>query len=208
MSGCECLILGPEGAGKTLLLKKLKRIVSTGKLSKDSVQPTLQQNSEAEDSTAETAESSLSEGVVHTLPTAGTNLEQLQIAKGLVCTLRECGGSTAPIWSSYYKHCTMIVYVIDSTNTTQISAATMLLLDILSAEDLQNKPVLVLFNKTDSHCFMSLTEFKSVMRFGDILDHATQSLQVVEVSCVTECGLDTVLRWIGQNTKQMTKSRR
>ena len=205
MSTCECLILGPEGAGKTLLLKKLKRMITIEALEKNSTQAKVQPNSQ--DSWPIT-DPSPPEGVLHTLPTAGTNLEQLRISKGVVCTLRECGGSTAPVWSSYYKHCNMIVYVVDSNNTTQISAATMLLLDVLSAEDLENKPVLILFNKRDSDCCMSMTELKSIMRLSDVLDHVTQPLQVVEGSCVTEDGLDTVVQWIVQNTKQVFKTRR
>lgn len=201
MSTCECLILGPEGAGKTLLLKKLKRIVSSGAQGKESTRPNSHPQGTVPDSNPP-------EGVLHTLPTAGTNLEQLQVSKGTVCTLRECGGSTAPVWSSYYKHCHMIVYVIDSTNTTQISAATMLLLDILSAEDLKRKPVLILFNKRDSDCCMSMTELESIMRLSDIVYHAAQPLQVVEGSCVSESGLNTVVEWIVQNTKQVIKSRR
>lgn len=196
MAECECLVLGPEGVGKTLLLKKLKQVVCSRALhSKGTSKP-------GDVLVNETLNSI--EAVPHTLPTAGTILERLQITKGLVCTLRECGGSMGPIWSSYYQSSNMIVYMIDSSNSTQISIATMLLLDLLSAGGAQNKPILILFNKREGdQPSMSLTQLKSTMRLNDILAQASQPLlQVVEGSCVAEGGLDGVIDWITQNTVQ------
>ena len=183
----ECLILGAEGTGKTLLLKKL---VNKNSRTKTNTLP-------GEDTT----DSRQCDGILPTIPTVGTNIEDLQLAKGVSCKLREYGGSMAPLWSSAYNRCSMIVFVVDASNSTQISASTMLLLDVLTAEALEKKPVLIFFNKMDSQFGMSLVELKSVMRLGDVIRNATQKVQVVQGSCATEDSLDSILEWIMENAK-------
>lgn len=187
MTECECLILGPEGVGKTLLLKKLRKSSMLTRSTPSNEVPSL-------------SNTHLTEGIMHTVPTAGTNIERIQFAKGVVCTLRECGPIIAPLWSSYYSHSNMVVFVVDMTNKTQVSAATMLLLDVLSAKELESKPVLIFFNKTDCELKMSITELKSIMRLDDLTSHASQSLTVVEGSCKTEEELGMISKWIMQNS--------
>jgi len=40
-------------------------------------------------------------------------------------------------------HCQMVVYVIDTSNLTQISAATVLLVEVMSADALKDKSMLL-----------------------------------------------------------------
>ncbi len=183
----ECLILGAEGTGKTLLLKKL---VSKTSRTKTSTQPSAESTSQCDGIS-----------ILPTIPTVGTNIEDLHLAKGISCKLREYGGSMAPLWNSAYNRCSMIVFVVDASNSTQISASTMLLLDVLTAKALEKKPVLIFFNKMDSLFGMSLVELKSVMRLGDVVRNATQKVRVVQGSCATEDGLDSILEWIMENAK-------
>ncbi len=186
MDNFECLILGPEGVGKTLLLKKLKNHVLS--LNKSTSNNALTFNT---DSTA---------GIIHTVPTAGTNIERVKLSNSVTCKLRECGQSIAPLWRSYFNDCNMVIYVVDITNSVQISAATMLLLDILTAKELRSKPLLIFLNKCDCELKISATELKSIMRIDELMETATQPLKVLEGSCVTEDGLRTVTEWIIQNT--------
>lgn len=183
----ECLLLGAEGSGKTLLLKKLVSKASRTKTSGGS--------------TSNGSADSSCDGILPTIPTVGTNIEDLQLAKGISCKLREYGGSMAPLWSSAYNRCSVVIFVVDASNSTQISASTMLLLDVLTAKALEKKPVLIFFNKMDSQFGMSLVELKSVMRLGDVIRNATQKVQVVQGSCATEEGLDSILEWIMENSK-------
>ena len=187
MSECECLILGAEGTGKTLLLKKLVRKTSNSKSSSGA--------------SLETTNSTECDGILPTIPTVGTNIENVQLSKGVSCKLREYGGSMAPLWNSAYGRCNMILFVVDASNSTQISASTMLLLDVLTAKAIEKKPVLIFFNKMDSQFGMSLVELKSVMRLGNVVRNATQKVQVVQGSCATEDGLDSILEWITVNVK-------
>ncbi|KAK3511407.1 hypothetical protein QTP70_007333 [Hemibagrus guttatus] len=84
-----------------------------------------------------------------TLPTVGTNLTDLTLRKRRV-TVRELGGCMGPIWPSYFRDCTSVIFMVDSANITQISSSCIQLLCVLSAEPLRSASVLVLFNKRKS----------------------------------------------------------
>lgn len=177
----ECLVLGPEGSGKTLLLRKLKE--HSGK--------TQSKEYEAGIVGEETLE--------HTMPTVGVNLEHLALSNGNTCTAREIGGQMAPLWENAYAKCTMIIYVVDSSNRAQVSASTVLFLDLLSSDKTREKPILLFFNKIDLPLGLGLQEYKSVMRLEDILTHATQNIVVISGSGWTGEGIDDVLKWISNH---------
>lgn len=97
------LCLGPKGSGKTLLLNALQ--------DPDSVNDT-----------------------THSIPTIGTNIFTIKLpvkenetkknanVKRYV-QIRELGGTMAPMWKNYYEGVEKIMYVIDTSNLCQISAA-------------------------------------------------------------------------------------
>ncbi|XP_032836181.2 ADP-ribosylation factor-like protein 16 isoform X1 [Petromyzon marinus] len=76
------LLLGPTGSGKTLLLKRLQKIFAGERVDKWEAPSTV--------------------------PTVGTNLVDVAVGKRRL-TLRELGGTMAPIWDSYYKHSTAVI---------------------------------------------------------------------------------------------------
>ncbi|XP_029141564.1 ADP-ribosylation factor-like protein 16 [Protobothrops mucrosquamatus] len=129
-----------------------------------------------------------------TLPTVGTNLTDLSIGKKI--TVRELGGCMGPIWSSYYSDCHAVLYMIDAANPTQISASCVQLLSLLSAEQLTSVPVLLIFNKIDLPCYMSLVEMKSLFRIQDIIACAKQVITVAEISARDGRGLSDVMKWL------------
>ncbi|XP_069785790.1 ADP-ribosylation factor-like protein 16 isoform X2 [Narcine bancroftii] len=96
---------------------------------------------------------------------------------------------------------TLPTFVIDAANPTQVSSSCIQLLDVLAAEQLQQTPVLILFNKVDLPCHMSLVEMKSLFRMDDILACAKQTIHVLEVSARTGRGLDQVLKWLNSHFK-------
>ncbi|XP_072098734.1 ADP-ribosylation factor-like protein 16 isoform X2 [Mobula birostris] len=106
-----------------------------------------------------------------------------------------------PIWPSYYEDSEAVIFVIDAANPTQISSSCIQLLEVLSAEQLQETPVLILFNKVDLPCHMSLIEMKSLFRMDDVLACAKQAVSVLEVSAQTGEGLDQVLKWLHSHLK-------
>uniref|UniRef100_A0A8C8GJS2 ADP-ribosylation factor-like 16 n=1 Tax=Oncorhynchus tshawytscha TaxID=74940 RepID=A0A8C8GJS2_ONCTS len=130
-----------------------------------------------------------------TLPTVGTNLTDLTLKRKRV-TVRELGGCMSPIWPSYYTDCSSVIFMVDSANTTQISSSCIQLLSVLSAEPLHTASVLVIFNKRDLPCTMSLVEMMSLFRMDDIIASATQPITTVELSARSGQGLQEVLGWL------------
>ncbi|XP_048673389.1 ADP-ribosylation factor-like protein 16 isoform X2 [Caretta caretta] len=129
----------------------------------------------------------------------GTNLTDLLIQKKI--TIRELGGCMGPIWSSYYGDCSSVLFMIDAANPTQISSSCVQLLSLLSAEQLASASVLILFNKIDLPCYMSLVEMKSLFRIHDIISCANQPITVVETSARDGTGLPDVLQWLRSTLK-------
>lgn len=196
-----CLVLGPEGSGKTLLIRKLQQHCKKNKKRCRPEEGKAAVRGDQEASLLEDPVGVSIQDINQTIPTVGTNLEHLQFSKTVSCTLKEYGGQLAPIWCDAYGDASMIIYTIDSSNQVQVSASTILLLDLLSSQDLQGKPILIFFNKTDLPLGLGLVEYKSVMRLDDIVEHATQMLKVVEGSCWSGRGIDIILDWIAGNLK-------
>ncbi|XP_076609471.1 ADP-ribosylation factor-like protein 16 [Chaetodon auriga] len=165
-----CLILGATGVGKTLLLKRLQKLSLHG-LGDLGPPPS-------------------------TLPTVGTNLTDLTLKKKKRVTLRELGGCMGPIWPSYFRDCSSVIFMVDSANIGQISSSCIQLLSVLSAEPLHSVSVLILFNKRDMPCTMSLIEIKSLFRIDDIIASATQPITILELSARSGEGLQEVLSWL------------
>ncbi|XP_066531539.1 ADP-ribosylation factor-like protein 16 [Hoplias malabaricus] len=164
-----CLLLGATGVGKTLLLKRLQKMCQRD--GTDLGEPPA------------------------TLPTVGTNLTDLTLRKKKVI-VRELGGCMGPIWPSYFMDCTSVIFMVDSANITQISSSCIQLLSVLAAEPLQTASVLILFNKRDLPCTMSLGEMKSLFRMDDIIASAAQSITILELSARSGEGLQDVLQWM------------
>ncbi|NXY00185.1 ARL16 protein, partial [Centropus bengalensis] len=127
-------------------------------------------------------------------PQVGTNLTDLRLPRRV--TVRELGGCMGPIWPSYYGECSALLFVVDAADPTQVSSSCVQLLSVLSAEPLAAVPVLVIFNKTDLPCYMSLTEMKSLFRMQDIVSCATQPITLLETSARDGTGLADVLKWL------------
>ncbi|XP_077385209.1 ADP-ribosylation factor-like protein 16 [Festucalex cinctus] len=164
-----CLLLGATGVGKTLLLKRLLKLSLHGAVEVDSPP--------------------------HTLPTVGTNLTDVTLRRKKL-TVRELGGCMGPIWPSYFNNCSSVIFVVDSANIAQMSASCIQLLSVLSAEPLRNTTVLIVFNKRDMPCTMSLVEIKSLFRLDDVVACAPQPITMLEASARSGAGLREVLAWL------------
>ncbi|KAM9258387.1 ADP-ribosylation factor-like protein 16 [Cariama cristata] len=164
-----CLLLGAAGGGKSLLARRLRHLST-------------------EEGAAELGKPPA------TLPTVGTNLTDLRLPRKV--TIRELGGCMGPIWPSYYGECSALLFVVDAANPTQVSSSCVQLLSVLSAAQLASVPVLVLFNKIDLPCYMSLAEMKSLFRMQNIVSCAVQPITMLETSARDGTGLADVLQWL------------
>ncbi|XP_003913613.3 ADP-ribosylation factor-like protein 16 isoform X1 [Papio anubis] len=164
-----CLLLGATGVGKTLLVKRLQEVSSRdGKGDLGEPPPTR--------------------------PTVGTNLTDIVAQRKI--TIRELGGCMGPIWSSYYGNCRSLLFMMDASDPTQLSASCVQLLGLLSSEQLAEASVLILFNKIDLPCYMAMEEMKSLIRLPDIIACAKQNITTAEISAREGTGLAEVLAWL------------
>ncbi|KAM7001860.1 LOW QUALITY PROTEIN: ADP-ribosylation factor-like protein 16 [Passerculus sandwichensis] len=200
------LLLGAAGGGKSLLVRRLRHILATGHgapggtgraglrgraeraLGRSRSRRVLNEAQLSAEQPAELGEPPA------TLPTVGTNLTDLRLPRRV--TVRELGGCMGPIWPSYYSECSALLFVVDASNPTQLSSSCIQLLSVLSAAPLASVPVLVLFNKIDLPCYMSLVEMKSLFRMQDVVACATQPITMLETSARDGTGLAEVLQWL------------
>ena len=174
----ECLLLGAEGSGKSSLLKRLK-----------------QRSQEQLKKSAKPAPLPI---LPATVPTVGTNIEALELNKRKV-TVRELGGAMAPIWEESYEDCKCVVFVMDRSNTMNLPASTILLLEALSADALQKKPFLLVLGKSDLPDIVSLRETSNILRLDDMKHTCSQSIDIIEASCYNGEGIQYILDWIGSH---------
>ena len=163
------ICIGPKGAGKTLLLRKL--------------QLTDHYNNPYDP-------------IFGTIPTMGVNITYVKTGKNKNVQINELGGSMAPIWPMHYVGIKGVIFVIDAANLMQISCACVLLLETLKHNLLKNVNFLVILNKTDIFCSTQLSEIKTLLRLDDICLHAEQAISVLECSCLTGKGLTNVKKWL------------
>ena len=176
MAEVQLLVLGPEGVGKTVMLKRLKTLTAQQNLAQ------AQQKQELGEAPS-------------TVPTIGVNLVTVTHHRKKY-TFRELGGAMGPIWNNYFKEAACIVYVIDIANQTQIASACIQLLEVLSSKQTQEMAVLLIFNKIDSPDCMSMSEISAIIRLREVLANAKQDITVLECSFRDGTGLDRVLKWL------------
>ncbi|XP_068065957.1 ADP-ribosylation factor-like protein 16 isoform X1 [Anomalospiza imberbis] len=112
------------------------------------------------------------------------------------CTALAQSGLGLPSAHPHPAFPSSLQFVVDASNPTQVSSSCIQLLSVLSAAPLASVPVLVIFNKIDLPCYMSLVEMKSLFRMQDIVSCATQPITMLETSARDGTGLADVLQWL------------
>lgn len=176
MAEVQPLVLGPEGVGKTVMLKRLQTMTAQQNLAQ------AQQKQELGEAPA-------------TIPTIGVNLVTITHNRKKY-TFRELGGAMGPIWNNYFKDATCLVYIIDIANKTQVASACIQLLEVLSSKQTQDVPVLLILNKIDSPDCMTMSEISAIIRLREVLENARQDITVLECSFREGTGLDRILKWL------------
>ena len=171
MADRQCLVLGPEGVGKTLLTRTL------GKMA----------NKRQEVVTLTTPPP--------THPTPGTNFTILTVGTETV-RLKEYGSKMAPLWPKAFPEADRLLYLFDASNPTQLSQATILLIETLSHEMTQGKPVAIFFNKTDLPSSLSMEEVMGIVRTSDLEKKYGQQIAIFKGSCVNQEGLSDLMQWL------------
>lgn len=124
VSSAACLCLGPKQSGKTQLLSSLQ---SSGCITNVSHSvPTIGTNIftiKLLDTTTQKPNTSTVTSSNIGKPKPIGNASFRRSTKNSTITVMEIGGSMAPMWSNYLNNVSKILYVIDTSNLCQISAA-------------------------------------------------------------------------------------
>ena len=171
-----CLLLGPSGVGKTLLLKRMHACSMKGSYS-------------------------VTDELPSTIPTVGTNLVNIATQRKHEVTVRELGGAMAPIWRSYFADCNAVIMMMDVSNRAQLAASCMQFYEILTHEALQKCHVLLLLNKTDLPGAVSSAELGFILRLDEIKKISRHTIQTLECSAKAGTNLKEIARWIQDHCK-------
>lgn len=119
--------------------------------------------------------------------------------------IREIGGTMAPIWRRYFEDVTHVIYVVDTSNLCQISAAGVLLYTILTEPRLQTAEMLLVLTKMDLAYRQMRNEALLMLQLTKLRKELRQRITVVETSSVTKSGLNDVLDWLFLPPKKTTQ---
>ena len=128
----ECLVIGPESSGKTLLIRKIKSINN---------------NSNGNDNDNEITTVNDED----TMPTVGVDINTITLNNENII-LREIGGAMISRWSTFIETCDTLIFVIDMSNMSLLSTSLVLLMEMYtiimkSSKKLQD--IAISFTKTD-----------------------------------------------------------
>lgn len=187
------LLLGLDNAGKTTLHEQIKSIFN----------------------------STHNPNIGRTVPTVGQNVSTVTLPD-MYLKIWDVGGqhSLRSLWQSYYTSCHAIVFVIDSTDigdgifcdssssdpspsrsdsNDRLEECRLVLEDVLSNEETEGVPLLILANKQDREDCVEVVRIKEglVKRvFEGEKGSAIRDSRVLPVSALTGSGVKEAVEWV------------
>ena len=166
----EVLLLGCEGAGKTLLCRHLARVTARRP-------PAAPLNAA-------------------TQPSIGVELLDVGHAKRAF-SVREVGGSMQPVWPRYFEGCKLLVFVADTSSARAAGDAVVEWHALLAAEALRDTPALLLLNKRDLAGALPPPTLQALFRTAEFAAaHPKRDVGSIELSALSGDGLSELLEWI------------
>lgn len=169
----EVLVIGAECAGKSVLIKALKSMISSDV-------------HEVEASPAD---------YEYSAPTIGVDLVDLSI-NGKTVTIRELGAAISSRWSSYYANSKAFIFVVDVSDISLLSTSALLLHEFLSYEALtMGKKILIFLNKADLCSASTIESAKQHLGINHISINDRNIKVLVGSTFAVDC-LDKIKTWI------------
>ena len=203
--GQELLVLGAEGAGKSLLIRRLKELCHNSKSATDPNVPSSIPISPPPIRSLQTGFAQLGglpsfDPSESTIPTVGVNLSNLVISD-IPLDVREIGSSMASRWDTFLPDCMALLFVVDASDLGQLSSTSVLLYEILSnREFIIKKPIAILFNKLDlvGDPRVTLPIIYNTLRIDDLLrrNKDWSRLVVLAGSSLDVSGATVLRKWI------------
>jgi len=178
----EVLVLGAEGSGKSLLIRRLNFV------------PTVLLEEEDDSLTFSEA----------TNPTTGVDIVSVHIGEDVgSVTFRELGSSMALRVSSYLPDCSCVLFVVDISDLSSLAAAHVHLLETLSyREMIANKPIAIAFTHGDLSDGDALATCEYVLQI-DELSSAYPNLTILQGNNSLDDGLSSCVKiWVRDMIKQ------
>ena len=181
----EVLILGLEGAGKTLLCRHLERMTA---MALEGGMPSARGRRTG--SKAAVALPPLDAAIQ---PSIG--IELLELRHGNTAfTVREIGGSMQPVWHRYYANSAAVLFCVDSDDPQATAGSTVEICEILT--QLQDRRVCLFVNKRDVAAALPRDSLDVLMGIPDLVEFAGDDrLRVIAGSALTGEGLTEALDW-------------
>ena len=112
-------------------------------------------------------------------------------------TVREIGGTMAPIWSSFVEsgRVSAVMYVVDASSPETIGTATIHLVELLAHPSLDGTSVLIVFSKADLQSPRNMQELKSIIRFDNIVSMTNQDVQSMTFNISKKDTLEKIFDW-------------
>ncbi|XP_055617137.1 ADP-ribosylation factor-like protein 16 isoform X2 [Toxorhynchites rutilus septentrionalis] len=115
-----------------------------------------------------------------------------------IVQVREVGGCLAPIWRDYLnKPVERIIYVVDTSNLCQISAAGVLLYSMLAEPRLQKAKFLLVLSKMDLAYRQMRNEALLMLQMEKFKKQIPQDITIVQFSAINKEGIDEIYDWLG-----------
>ncbi|XP_037824130.1 ADP-ribosylation factor-like protein 16 [Lucilia sericata] len=198
----SCICLGPKRSGKTHLLKALQDNDSIDENSYSTptngtsiyhiVFPTKNQHDEGmkpkPPPPAVDADGKALDGEQSKKKKSLPPLKSIRIL--------EIGGSMAPIWRQYFNDVKKLMYVVDTANLCQISAAGVLFYSILAEPRIQKVRILLVLSKMDYAYRQMRNEALLMLQMSKLEKEIRQRVTIIEVSPVSKMGLDDIYNWL------------
>jgi GTPase SAR1 family protein len=181
LEGCDVLVVGMEGSGKTYLIKQLQSLRS-GRPSHESH--------------------------ADTVPSYGVELTDVACSKGgrfESISVREVGGQMMPLWSQYYDDCRMVLYVIDAGDPLALADSIVQLYAILCEPKLLSKPICVVLGKYDLPITFKRVEIDMMSRLDDLCKAQPDRITVVQLSALSGRGLPLLFEWMSKQKTRMVE---
>ncbi|XP_075153275.1 ADP-ribosylation factor-like protein 16 [Haematobia irritans] len=193
----SCICLGPKRSGKTHLLKALQdndsideNSYSTPTIGTNIYNIVFPTNTNGDEAMKPKPPADNAEGS----ESGQKKAKQLPPLKSI--RIVEIGGAMAPIWRQYFDDVKKLMYVVDTSNLCQISAAGVLFYSILAEPRLQKVRILLVLSKMDYAYRQMRNEALLMMQMSKLQKEIRQKVTIIEVSPVTKVGFDSIYNWL------------
>ena len=101
-----------------------------------------------------------------------------------------------PLWPMCLKDCAGIVYVVDASDSFQLGASAAALRHILSLPAIRGKPVLLVLNKSDAPCLVSMEDLEATFDIDSLREETGDTMVVIKTSALSGENIAKVLGWM------------